>query len=988
MADEINKKVLIEVDITNGDAQSSMAQFKQDVDAAAASLIAAKTAIAAAKQATAELAQATQQSKLEQQQAKTAIDQARLAQTEATIAMKNAKQATEAASGSYKEAQQNLTKLGNAIKNTKDGFNSTDPVLKAQIADYNKLNSQLKAFDAQMGNHQRNVGNYQQALQGINGVISKLVPGFNQFQGLLQNAAKGFNAMGTEANVATEASEGLTGAMGGLVIVVAAVAAGLFAVVNFLMQYAKWSDIVAGSTEGVKAYWNAQLNGVNATKASIQAFVASGLLNDLDRQLMVAKQLTAEEDAHVRNLMLKMRDRATTGAQAEVYFQEALKITGDQYERNNKLAKQHYEVSLIAATAGKKVSVEEYKSLADLSKGYDVVLKKAKELVDADKLTKDAIEKITTGIGNLIAVDAQKENRDQMLQNRNDAKQAKADAAAEKERAKIEEINRLTEQANSERIASMAKTLEFQQEAFGRELSATDEHYRQLIFKQEQFIEKMRDIQNDPKSTGKERSAAGRGMSAGQAAIGQITQEKASALEKIIEDHNRKVLAETQSAANDLRKIQIASIEDNQERDRQANELEYTEQTEAYKRQLSLLTENKEKLANQMKTAKGNDLKLLADEYAEQDTLIKIANDKQTEEQEKYQKNKVDQIKKYAAERELALDETKVLQRTDNAEDNPSRKNEKALLDAEKEQLLDKRNAELLNEHLTDEQKLLINQQYYSALDALDRQAKQKMRQFEIEEAQQVADASFQIIEQSLARQMQAQEVALEKQKNYDLSNQALTATQRYEIEEKYRVKTGQLKVKEFHEEQELSIAKAIINTALGVTKAIPDPLEMALAATAGALEIAVIAAQRAPAYAQGGTFESNGRGAILPGYSRTDNTNARLRSGEAVIVSEAVRDPWARSVLSAINHQFGGVAFDRPAFASGGVFSNYTPTADNGLRQQISVTNNTRLHPDDISQVVGGISNAMQKAKFVTDVKDVNRQQNLLSYVTDRLTK
>jgi TP901 family phage tail tape measure protein len=109
----------------------------------------------------------TAQGKIDAQNYRT--EQARLNAESAKLrlAQQQNRQSTVAASGSYKEAQQSLTALGQAIRNTKGGFTSTDPAIKKQIANYRELNSKLKAFDAQLGNHQRNVGNYRSALQGL-----------------------------------------------------------------------------------------------------------------------------------------------------------------------------------------------------------------------------------------------------------------------------------------------------------------------------------------------------------------------------------------------------------------------------------------------------------------------------------------------------------------------------------------------------------------------------------------------------------------------------------------------------------------------------------------------------------------------------------------------------------------------------------------------------------------------------------------------------
>src|SRR5690606_26264798 len=92
-----------------------------------------------------------------------------------TLEKRKNSQQTVAASGSYREAQQRLTALGKSIREVRGGFTSTSPAVKAQIAEYNQLNNALKKFDASMGNHQRNVGNYSSALGMLNPQLSMLI---------------------------------------------------------------------------------------------------------------------------------------------------------------------------------------------------------------------------------------------------------------------------------------------------------------------------------------------------------------------------------------------------------------------------------------------------------------------------------------------------------------------------------------------------------------------------------------------------------------------------------------------------------------------------------------------------------------------------------------------------------------------------------------------------------------------------------------------
>ncbi|TKC01227.1 tape measure protein [Pedobacter cryotolerans] len=106
------------------------------------------------------------------------ITENRLAQQELTKAARAAREANRATAGSYKEAQDRLAALGKEIKNTTGGFNSQSPALKAKIREYNELNEKLKKFDASMGNHQRKVGSYQQAINGAAGSLAAWATGF------------------------------------------------------------------------------------------------------------------------------------------------------------------------------------------------------------------------------------------------------------------------------------------------------------------------------------------------------------------------------------------------------------------------------------------------------------------------------------------------------------------------------------------------------------------------------------------------------------------------------------------------------------------------------------------------------------------------------------------------------------------------------------------------------------------------------------------
>lgn len=69
--------------------------------------------------------------------------------------------------GSYREKQQLLTALGKVIKNTNAQTDEEKEKLNQLKTQYVSINQELKTFDAELGNHQRNVGNYSSALKDL-----------------------------------------------------------------------------------------------------------------------------------------------------------------------------------------------------------------------------------------------------------------------------------------------------------------------------------------------------------------------------------------------------------------------------------------------------------------------------------------------------------------------------------------------------------------------------------------------------------------------------------------------------------------------------------------------------------------------------------------------------------------------------------------------------------------------------------------------------
>lgn len=75
---------------------------------------------------------------------------------------------------SYKDKQKALSTLGKEIKSMTVADGEAAKKQQEMIQQYNGLNDQLKRFDASMGNHQRNVGNYENATKSLKAELKEL----------------------------------------------------------------------------------------------------------------------------------------------------------------------------------------------------------------------------------------------------------------------------------------------------------------------------------------------------------------------------------------------------------------------------------------------------------------------------------------------------------------------------------------------------------------------------------------------------------------------------------------------------------------------------------------------------------------------------------------------------------------------------------------------------------------------------------------------
>lgn len=146
-------------------------------------------------------------------------------------------------------------------------------------------------------------------------------------------------------------------------------------------------------------------------------------------------------------------------------------------------------------------------------------------------------------------------------------------------------------------------------------------------------------------------------------------------------------------------------------------------------------------------------------------------------------------------------------------------------------------------------------------------------------------------------------------------------------LNEDHRKKEAKIKRTQWENQKAADIAQAVINTAVGVTKSIPNIPLMVLAAAAGGLQVAKIASTPTPIFAKGTVLR--GPSHEQGGINLTDshgNFYGNAEGDEILMTKGVYRSPIGRKLASDLNAAFGGVRFDNavmtstPKFDLGGV--------------------------------------------------------------------
>lgn len=169
----------------------------------------------------------------------------------------------------------------------------------------------------------------------------------------------------------------------------------------------------------------------------------------------------------------------------------------------------------------------------------------------------------------------------------------------------------------------------------------------------------------------------------------------------------------------------------------------------------------------------------------------------------------------------------------------------------------------------------------------IKRQKQQEQKDFAIGVAQNISDAVFSIMSNNIQAESDAKISAIEKQREKELSNKNLTEKQKQAIQEKYDKQISAEKLRAWKAQKKADILQATINTALAVTRALPNWILAAAAGVAGAAQIAVMASQKPPQFAKGGFIpqgSSHAQGGINLIDSRTGSLVGNVEGREPIL--------------------------------------------------------------------------------------------------------
>ncbi|QQT33040.1 phage tail tape measure protein [Sphingobacterium multivorum] len=247
--------------------------------------------------------------------------------------------------------------------------------------------------------------------------------------------------------------------------------------------------------------------------------------------------------------------------------------------------------------------------------------------------------------------------------------------------------------------------------------------------------------------------------------------------------------------------------------------------------------------------------------------------------------------------------------------------------DLELEKLKEKYSLEIQETELFKQAMAALDAKYQQKKDEengkADKDRAKKIKEAAIQAAEDLSGALFQIGANNRQAELDVALSNIEKQREKELSNKNLSEAQKKAINDKYDKQARAEKLKAWKADKNASLLQAGINTALAVTKALPNIFLAAAAAAAGAAQIAVIAATKPPQFFHGGfTPGKKAEGWVNEPTLFTNSMGNQFTAGENhmpeyVVSSEQLRDPRIANFVDMMEagriNQIGNLTAQKP---------------------------------------------------------------------------
>jgi len=243
--------------------------------------------------------------------------------------------------------------------------------------------------------------------------------------------------------------------------------------------------------------------------------------------------------------------------------------------------------------------------------------------------------------------------------------------------------------------------------------------------------------------------------------------------------------------------------------------------------------------------------------------------------------------------------------------------------EATKKQLLIRKDLEESAAMELYEKKIITHEQYLEQIDLIDELHRKRQAEADrmawkqsLEIAQVLYEGFFTTITNRQNEILNQRLTNIDTEKNRAIQSQNEQAengliTQEQYIREKDRIELEseeqkrKLQREQAQKDRQYAVFQAILNTAVGIAKAIPNPFQMALAGATGAAQVAAASSTPIPVFEQGG---------IIGGRRHNQGGTIIEAEKDEIILKRGVRmNPALNNMASMINEAVGGNSFRLP---------------------------------------------------------------------------